>query len=246
MQRYDKYGRLKTFLSARNSPVTDDDLKEMLVLPPGMIFKDMRKFRAALAEALVPESKNVTCLEPNPFLYSESDTMWSKKEDNDDNPSYDQFIEHYTIADPKPQLLKSIFGLQKGPKKSTSNLPAENYNDPTQYSTNPLVNENDKLKRQIESAQLLKLNKELTKQLQNLNDSSHSNKHHKKKHHSLHANDSDTSESSRRHKHRSKRKHQETSCTSDSEKENKRRRKSHKDCKESSIAVAQKSIDDID
>jgi hypothetical protein len=160
--------------------LTDDDLKEMLVLPPGMIFKDMRKFRAALAEALVPESKNVTCLEPNPFLYSESDTMWSKKEDNDDNPSYDQFIEHYTIADPKPQLLKSIFGLQKGPKKSTSNLPAENYNDPTQYSTHPLVNENEKLKRQIESAQLLKLNKELTKQLQNLNDSSHSNKHHKK------------------------------------------------------------------
>ena len=80
MQRYDKHCRLKTFLCANNSTVTDDDLKSLFDLPPGMMYKDIKKFRAALAEALVPESKSVNCLKPNPFLYNETETRWSQKE----------------------------------------------------------------------------------------------------------------------------------------------------------------------
>lgn len=229
MQRYDKHCRLKTFLSAKDSAVTDDDLKALFDLPPGMIFKDLRKFRIALAEALVPESKRVDVLLPNPFQYNDTETRWSQKDSIDDNPSYEQFTVHYTIADPKPQLLKSIFGLQKVIKPSSSRS-AENYNDPSSYSASavdPLVIQNESLKRQVEHAQLLQSNKDLLRQLEKLNSSTHhSTKHHKRKN------------------------KRDAESDDDSSKENKKKSKKHSShsSKYDNVAMAdaQKSIDDID
>jgi len=117
--------------------------------------------------------------------------------------------------------------------KTSSSRPSENYNDPSSYSAStvdPLVIQNDNLRRQLEHAQLLQSNKDLLKQLERVNKSSHSKKHRKRK-----KRDDDTESDA-------------SECSNEKKKKKKSRKHSSHSSKydDSALDEAQKSLDDID
>ena len=184
MARYDKHMKLKKYLT-NVEEFTNDELSEMLDLPTGLVIKDFRKLRIALAEALLPESNTVTPLVPNPFAFDQDSGKWNTIENCESRPTYEDVKLHYEIHDKKPQLLTSIFGLRKATKmKSSTSSSSSNSNDPHYYQeltdNEKLTKDNQYLQEQIRHAQLMQTNNELIQELKQLtsNSNSKSRRHH--------------------------------------------------------------------